>query len=204
MSLRQLRPYGESAQLLECVDLSDAQAVHRWLREQQHRQIAEIIPGARTLLLRLSADLPPAARDSLLNESFPPQPREPAELITIDVRYDGEDLAAVSDLLDLTPHQLIDRHTGQDWTVAFCGFSPGFGYLAATDRPLPVPRRASPRSRVPAGAVALADHWSAVYPSAGPGGWQLIGNTSRRLFDPTADPPATLRPGMRVRFRRID
>jgi KipI family sensor histidine kinase inhibitor len=123
--------------------------------------------------------------------------------VTIDVRYDGPDLDALADQLGLDVEELINHHTGQDWVVSFCGFAPGFGYLAPAERPLPVPRRSSPRTRVPAGSVALADHWSAVYPTASPGGWQLIGSTDAPLFDVDADPPAMLSPGSRVRFRRL-
>lgn len=201
---RRLLPYGSSARLLECADLIETQAVHSWLVRQCRPEISMIIPGARTLLLQLHAPLPTDFIEKLITV----RPSRPATdngtSITVDVRYDGADLVALADRLDLEVERLIGYHTGQDWIVAFCGFAPGFGYLAPTRDPLVVPRHTSPRTRVPAGSVALADTWSAVYPTDSPGGWQLIGSTDLPLFDVSADPPATLQPGTRVRFRAID
>lgn len=202
--IRRLLPYGETARLLECQDLDDSQRMLHWLHEQQCPQIAEIIPGARTLLLRLTSPLPSDLVRTMIESRLPPVPEAEAALVIIDVRYDGPDLEAVAGHLELSIDELITYHTGQEWTVAFCGFAPGFGYLAPTRKALPVPRRATPRTRVPAGSVALADQWSAVYPTASPGGWQLIGSADVRLFDVTRTQPALLAPGTRVRFRRLD
>lgn len=204
---RRLLPYGDRAVLLECADLDDAQAMHRWLLSDAPvaAPVAEIVPGARTLLLRLTAPLPPGTADALLTaRPRREQPAGTAETLSVPVRYDGDDLDETAALVGMDAEELIAWHTGQDWSVAFCGFLPGFGYLAATARPLQVPRRPSPRARVPSGSVALADTWSAIYPGASPGGWRLIGRTDLSLFDVTADPPARLHPGMRVRFRPED
>ncbi len=92
------------------------------------------------------------------------------------------------------------RHTAVDYLVAFLGFTPGFPYLVGLDPALHVPRRATPRTRVPAGSVGLAGSQTGVYPTASPGGWQLIGRTEAVLFDPDRDPPALLAPGDRLRF----
>ncbi len=100
----------------------------------------------------------------------------------------------------LTEAEVVAAHTGQTWTVAFCGFAPGFGYLVGVDDRLRVPRRAQPRTSVPAGAVGLADAFAGIYPRSGPGGWQLLGRTEAVLWDLDRDPPALLRPGVRVRF----
>ncbi len=116
------------------------------------------------------------------------------------MRYDGPDLAEVAARTGLSPPDVVRAHTGSEWVVAFAGFAPGFGYLTGGDPRLSVPRRATPRVRVPAGAVALAAGYSAVYPRASPGGWQVVGHTDRVLWDLSADPPALLRPGQRVRF----
>ncbi|CAJ63548.1 MULTISPECIES: 5-oxoprolinase subunit B family protein [Frankia] len=120
--------------------------------------------------------------------------------VTIPVRYDGPDLVDVARLTGLTPAQIVERHLRGRHRVAFCGFAPGFAYIAGLDPALRVPRRDSPRTRVPAGAVAIADEFSGVYPRASPGGWHLIGQTDLAVFDLTHDPPALLAPGTLVRF----
>ena len=84
--------------------------------------------------------------------------------------------------------------------MLFAGFAPGFAYLGELPVALQVPRLATPRTRVPAGSVAIAGPMTAIYPQASPGGWRLIGRTDVRLFDPAVRPPARLRPGDLVRF----
>jgi KipI family sensor histidine kinase inhibitor len=95
---------------------------------------------------------------------------------------------------------VVRRHTGQAWTVAFCGFAPGFGYLISEEGGWDLPRREAPRTRVPAGSVALAGEFTGVYPRESPGGWQLIGTTTMTMFDPGRTDPAVFRPGRPVRF----
>ena len=95
---------------------------------------------------------------------------------------------------------MVDAHTGQPWTVGFGGFAPGFSYLVGGDPRLEVPRRAEPRTRVPAGAVGLAGPFSGIYPRSSPGGWQVIGETDVVLWDVDRDPPALLQPGASVQF----
>ena len=114
--------------------------------------------------------------------------------------YDGEDLAEVGRLTGLGERGVVEAHTGQTWTVAFAGFSPGFGYLIGQDDRLHVPRRDNPRTKVPAGSVGLAGEFSGVYPRESPGGWQLLGRTDLAMWDLDRDPPALLHPGVRVRF----
>jgi KipI family sensor histidine kinase inhibitor len=121
-------------------------------------------------------------------------------LVEIPVTYDGEDLKDVAELTGLSIGEVIERHTASEFTVAFCGFAPGFGYLVGGDPTLQVPRRLSPRTRIPAGSVALAGAFSGVYPQASPGGWQIIGTTPLKMWDLTRDPPALFQPGYRVRF----
>lgn len=112
----------------------------------------------------------------------------------------GPDLEDVARFHDLTPEEVIRRHAGCDYFVFFLGFSPGFPFLGGLDPRLATPRRSVPRTRVPAGSVAIAGEQTGVYPVESPGGWNLIGRTPVRLFDPRRDPPALLRPGHYVRF----
>jgi len=197
---RRLIDYGESAVLLEADDLAEVVALRPIITEE-FTQVIEVVPGARTLLLRLRRPLAETDRRRLLALPAVPPELDEQELTEIEVDYSGADLAEVAGLLDLSPDEVVAAHTGQVWTVAFCGFAPGFGYLIGENDRLRVPRRSNPRTAVPAGAVGLADAFSGVYPRQGPGGWQLIGQTDRPLWDLDADPPALLQPGGRVRFR---
>lgn len=112
----------------------------------------------------------------------------------------GPDLDAVASAAGLAPERVVELHSGALYRVAFLGFSPGFPYLIGLPRELELPRRETPRPRVPAGSVAIAGAFGGIYPSATPGGWHLLGRTGARLFDPAATPPAALAPGDRVRF----
>ena len=119
----------------------------------------------------------------------------------IEVRYDGVDLQAVAQATRLSVEQVINHHLGPLYTVAYPGFSPGFAYLDGLPEALVMPRRATPRPAVPPGSVAIAEARTAIYPTASPGGWHLLGQTNVQLFDPQAGP--LLRTGDRVRFVRI-
>ena len=128
-------------------------------------------------------------------------------VIEIPVCYGGEfgpDLSFVAECTKLTPEDVIARHSNSDYRVAMLGFAPGFPYLLGLDSALQIPRRANPRTRVPAGSVAIGGAQTGIYPRELPGGWHLIGRTPLNLFDVTRDPPALLAPGMLVRFRAID
>ena len=125
-------------------------------------------------------------------------------LVEIAVRYDGEDLPDVAARLGLDVAEVVARHAAPTYTVACLGFSRGFPYLEGLDPALRVPRRNSPRARVPVGAVAMAADQAGIYPQAMPGGWHLLGTTDAVLFDEAAEPPALLAPGDRVRFVPLD
>jgi KipI family sensor histidine kinase inhibitor len=124
-------------------------------------------------------------------------------VVELPVHYDGEDLGELADLLGIGPDELVRRHTASEWTVAFCGFAPGFGYLTQPGGQWDVPRRSTPRTTVPSGSVGLAGEFSGVYPRESPGGWQLIGRTDVAVFDLAREPAALLRPGVRVRFTAL-
>ncbi|MFZ5639009.1 MAG: 5-oxoprolinase subunit PxpB [Pseudomonadota bacterium] len=130
----------------------------------------------------------------------------PAPCIEIPVVYGGsfgEDLDAAAAALGLTPDALVARHSAAIYTVAMIGFAPGFPYLSGLDPALALPRLPTPRTRVPAGSVAIGGAQTGIYPHESPGGWRLLGRTPLRLFDPTRATPSLLAPGDRVRFRPI-
>ncbi|MFT4136470.1 5-oxoprolinase/urea amidolyase family protein [Microbacterium sp.] len=164
----------------------------------------EVTAGATTLTVRFSSARAARAGRAAL-AALRPDARDaaPGPLVTIDTVYDGDDLAEVAALTGLGVDGVIRTHTATQWHVAFVGFAPGFAYLRSPDATLHVPRRATPRVRVPAGAVALAGDYSAVYPRASPGGWQLVGHTAMPLWEPSEDPPLRLQAGDRVRFHAV-
>lgn len=125
-----------------------------------------------------------------------------AATVTLTVEYDGEDLPAVAKVSGLSVQDVVDLHSRAIYRVAFNGFSPGFAYLSGLPTELRLPRRATPRTRVPAGSLAIAAHYCAIYPHASPGGWHLIGSCDAELFDHSRNPPALLQPGTHVRFEQ--
>jgi inhibitor of KinA len=125
---------------------------------------------------------------------------QPARTIRIPVRYDGEDLAEVAERTGHTTTEVVALHSERDYHVYVIGFVPGFAYLGELDVSLALPRRNTPRKRVPAGSVGIAEAQTGVYPFATPGGWHLIGRTEARMFDPQRAEPALLRVGDRVVF----
>jgi len=199
-------PSGSTALLVELAGLEEVLDLYAALCAERPDGLVDVVPAARTILLVTD----PAATDlatveRAVRETTPRRvDRTGGELVEVPVTYDGEDLAEAASLLSCTPEELVRRHTGEEWTVAFCGFAPGFGYLAGACGQWDVPRRDSPRTTVPAGSVALAGEFSGVYPRASPGGWQLIGRTELSIFDLDRDPPALLRPGTPVRFVDAD
>ena len=118
----------------------------------------------------------------------------------VPVVYDGADLEDVAARWGTDVDEVVARHGGIEFVSAFCGFAPGFAYLAGLPEEYAVPRLDSPRSRVPVGSVGLAGTWCGVYPSESPGGWRLLGHTDLTLWDPDRSEPALLAPGTRVRF----
>jgi KipI family sensor histidine kinase inhibitor len=191
-------PYGDRAVLVE---IDDVLALTAALRANPPPGTVDIVPAAHTVLVRSEANLDVVHRHILALDICAAPDTEVRRSLEFEVTYDGADLAEVSTLTGLSPAEVIARHTASRWTVGFCGFSPGFGYLVGGDPALAVPRRASPRTRVPAGSVALAGEYSAIYPRESPGGWQLIGRTDAVVWDVDSDPPTLLDPGTRVRFR---
>jgi KipI family sensor histidine kinase inhibitor len=191
-----VRRVGATAALVEVDDARRALALALWLRARV--AAVDIVPAATTVLVD---GCPADDLHAVVGHWTGEAAALDGPLVEVPVVYDGPDLAAVAGRLGLTPSALAAAHAGIDHVVAFCGFAPGFGYL--TGSPWDVPRRASPRARVEPGSVGLAGRWTGVYPSASPGGWQLIGRTDVVLWDPSRESPALFAPGTRVRFVEV-
>lgn len=164
----------------------------------------DAVPGARTLLLlfdpeRLHHDKLDEVLQRVGKVARPASPRT----VRFPVCYDGPDLEALARDSSIPAEELVRRHAAAEHTVAFLGFTPGFAYLSGAPRELSVPRLSTPRLRVPAGSVAVADGYTGIYPLDTPGGWRLIGRIAAQLFDPAATPPSVLQPGDRVVFEPV-
>lgn len=197
-------PYGDRALLVELPDLAAVATMRAALERSPLPGQRELVAAARTVLVVL--DRRPSATDDAVLRNLPLDPAgAPAEAPEVDlpVVFDGPDLADVAELTGRSAAALVATLTSTGLMVAFVGFAPGFAYLTGLPPELHVPRRATPRTRVPAGAVGLAGPFAGAYPRASPGGWQLVGRTDAVLFDVDRDPPALLVPGARVRFRQV-
>jgi KipI family sensor histidine kinase inhibitor len=195
-------PVGEDALLVEVSSGDEAQALHAELlrrRAEGSLSVREIVPAARTVLLD-GLDAPARLAAELTAADLPSAPPRTHDVVEIPVRYDGPDLAEVAAHWGVPVGEVARIHGGTEFRVAFCGFAPGFGYLTGLPSHYDVPRRATPRTAVPAGSVALAGPYTGVYPRSSPGGWQLIGTTDAVLWDHTRVPAALLSPGTPVRF----
>jgi KipI family sensor histidine kinase inhibitor len=196
--------YGDQALLLQLDSTAEVLAWAAALRDAAMPDVLDIVPAARTVLLKFDR---PGRQDAIrrrldsMQVAAGAEPDPPGRPLVIDVVYDGVDLDEVAELTGLTAAQVVDAHTANPWTVGFCGFAPGFAYLVGGDPRLAVPRRSEPRSSVPAGAVGLAGEFTGIYPRRSPGGWQLIGRTDAVLWDINRPDPALLTPGTWVQFR---
>ena len=197
-----LLPSGTTALLVELDDLEQVQGFYDALSDDPPTGVVDVVPAARTVLVVVDPAVTTLGALAAALRATAPRTgrRERGELVEVPVVYDGEDLDDAAGLLGWDAAELVRRHTTALWSVAFCGFAPGFGYLVSPDWPDEVPRRSSPRTKVPPGSVALAGAFSGVYPRESPGGWQLVGRTPLAVFDLSREPPALLRPGVRVRF----
>lgn len=200
-------PFGEAALLVELEQRIDAAVAARASAVADAWEAlghGPAVPTYAAVLLRFdplalgSAAAERAAREVAERTAAPRF--ETGRLHEIPTRYDGPDLEEVARLSGLSVREVVAAHTGRDHLAFFLGFMPGFAYLGTLDPRIVAPRLPSPRSEVAAGAVAVADGQTAVYPMSSPGGWRLIGSTGVRVFDPDRDPPALIRPGDRVRF----
>jgi len=168
-------PAGDAAVLVELADLAEAGRLYASLRADPPPGTLDLVPATRTVLVTLDRAVtgPEQVAAVLRSRSLAAGP-DPGrgELVELPTRYDGPDLADVAALTGLTGAEVVRRHAGREWTVAFCGFAPGFAYIAGLPQPLRLPRLDQPRTAVPAGAVAIAEEYTGIYPRESPGGWR--------------------------------
>ncbi|WP_043309183.1 5-oxoprolinase subunit PxpB [Pseudomonas sp. ML96] len=180
------------------------------IRAELGELLLDLVPAWNTLLLHydlLRTDhLQLAERLAPLLEAWmdAAAPQAASQLHEIPLWYAGDDLAEVARACNLTIAQVIELHAGREYRVGAIGFAPGFAYLGELDERLALPRRATPRTQVPAGSLAIAERQTAIYPQASPGGWHLLGLCPWRLFEATRTPPCPLALGDRVRFVPVD
>lgn len=196
-------PAGDHALLIDLDTLDQALSLFDTLARAKLPGIVDLVPSARTVLVVWAPGLADRAGVEARIRALPPASGtgRSGRDHEIPVAYDGEDLPAVAEHLGWDVAKVIRRHGEALWTVAFTGFAPGFAYMTSDDPALDLPRRQSPRVRIPAGSVALAGRFGGVYPSDSPGGWQLLGRTPVAMWDLARPRPALLAPGDRVRFR---
>lgn len=199
-----IRPAGDRAILVELSSLDAVLSLQAQLTAHPQPGQVDVIAAARTVLVTAESTQAVQALAAHVRSLDLQAPAETASaLVTIEVVYDGDDLDEAAALTGLGREGVVAAHTDQLWTAAFAGFAPGFAYLTGENATLDVPRRSSPRTAVPAGAVALGGTYSAVYPRQSPGGWQLIGRTEAAMWDLNRENPALIRPGDTVRFTAV-
>jgi KipI family sensor histidine kinase inhibitor len=205
-----IRAFGDAALLIELGNPDRAQALAAALRTDPIDGVTGLVPGLETLLVELD----PLAVDArevadTLEERIPrlatSAPRGRVRIVPVVYGGDfGRDIADVAGLCGMSEAEVVERHAAAELRVLFDGFAPGFAYLGGLPPELEVPRLGTPRTRTPAGSVAIAGSMSGIYPAELPGGWRVIGRTPALLFDAHRDPPAYLVPGDSVRFAPID
>jgi KipI family sensor histidine kinase inhibitor len=199
-----IAPLGDRALTIRLGDRMDA-ALAAFSRAAAARLrtlpgVREAVPGYATVTVFYESDY--ASIRAAIEPAMATVTAEPPAGVehVIPVQYDGPDLQEVAQRTGMTAADVIERHHAPVYTVYLIGFVPGFAYLGELDPALELPRRDQPRTRVPAGSVAIAGRQTGIYPLQTAGGWHLIGHTSTTMFDPMANPPAMLAAGDRVRF----
>ena len=201
--------YGPEATMIDGLVAGEAAVVRTAMLHtcaEQHVSINDVVAGARSVVVTHPRDNAEVVRALLCSIDISGVVKiSPvvAPSVTLTVDYNGPDLDYVAQQCGLTSKEVVALHSGAKYVVEFCGFSPGFAYLTGLPTVLHLPRRATPRPRVPRGAVAIAAQYSAVYPRESPGGWHLLGVTNHELWNMTREQPATLTPGTIVSFEQI-
>jgi KipI family sensor histidine kinase inhibitor len=189
--------YGWQAALIEC-DPSEVSALGS--KCLQSSLFTEVVPAECTVLVCWNDDLSISQIENLASGVTADTAATKGRLVEIPVTYDGQDLEEVAKLTGLTKSEVVEIHSSTIFNAAFAGFAPGFMYCTGLPEVLHLPRRATPRVAVPAGSLAMADTYTAIYPLNSPGGWNLIGTTDIKMFDAGAEQPSLLLPGDRVKF----
>jgi len=189
--------YGWQGALIECHSEEVSAVTDASLRSDL---FTEVVPAECTVLVCWDKDLSISQIENLIANVTAVSAASPGRLVEIPVTYNGQDLIEVSQLTGLSESEVIELHSSTIFNAAFAGFAPGFMYCTGLPEILQLPRRATPRTSVPAGSLAIADAYTAIYPLNSPGGWNLIGTTDIKMFDAKADQPSFLLPGDRVRF----
>ncbi|RWZ84401.1 carboxyltransferase domain-containing protein [Glutamicibacter sp. HZAU] len=201
MSIRAIHRAGSHDLLVDLDSLDSVLALTAALEADPLPGQRDLLSAAQTLFLKFGTSEEAAqASQQLPGLDIGSVAHTAGKIVEVPVHYDGEDLAAVAELTGLGIDGVIKAHSGQSWRAVFGGFAPGFAYLLGENQLLNVPRRDTPRTKVPAGAVALAGDYSAVYPRQSPGGWQLIGHTDLQMWDLDRENPALIRPQDTVKF----
>ena len=205
-------PLGDAAFIVRVGDsLGEVLTAARKLTAAEMSGVEEIVPAFASIGVFFRSPPDPVLAETQIREALRGRARGVARLtkprlVEIPVCYEsdcGPDLAAVAEHCRVSPDEVIKQHTRARYEVRCVGFTPGFPYLAGLPPQLAMPRRSTPRTAVPAGSVAIGGAQTGIYPLSSPGGWNIIGRTPRRLFDPEREPAALLQPGDRVRFRAI-
>jgi len=201
-----IRPFGDAALVMQTADTDEAIAVAAGLRAMALPGVLDVVPGLASVLVTLT---PGGEAQGTVSEAMAGLGRSGASApagrdVELPAVFDGPDLRSVADQVGLSEAHVVELLHGATLRVAVLGFSPGFAYLHGLPAPLnEVRRRPSPRPAVPAGSIGLSAGFAAVYPQVTPGGWQLIGRTTRAMFEPHRPPHALLTPGDRVRFTPV-
>jgi len=210
----QVHDAGDSAILLELEPVIDpavnarAVAIATAIRDRRLEGVRDIVPTYRSVAIHfdpLTCDID-SLRDTMCEAAASPRVSSSGSLVEVPVAYggdDGPDLDDVAAFAKAPAKTVIDRHCGPEYRVFMLGFLPGFAYMGIVDESIAAPRKATPRTRIPAGSVGIAGRQTGVYPRRSPGGWQLIGRTSLQVFDPTREPASLFRAGDRVKFSPV-
>jgi KipI family sensor histidine kinase inhibitor len=205
----QIAPAGDRALLVTLAGtidpalLGEVLTLDRALQDRRPYGLLSTVPAYASLLCRYDPDVTDTVHLEASIRQLAGQVDASVPfgaVVDVPTRYDGPDLADVALKTNMTPANVIDVHAGREYLVYCIGFAPGFTYCGALPDQLAVPRLVSPRLRVPAGSIGIAGRQTGIYAVESPGGWNLIGRTALRLFDPAADPPARFKPGDRLRF----